>query len=255
MSCITILSALLLVRNTVAEYTNFITHGLDKGQNFMPRMWAALDDVLFGLKEAEVYSYAPQSGGGDDDPLGFLTQTLAGGIENVARGCLLFPSDDSLMDGLDTATSLELPHRILTSPVTKSEDTAQVTLWAMNYFFVSRNKKRVVLFACVQTMRSPQGGEDYEEEGDEYQYGENELVFDEARRSKTEEEKESGYTPFPLADLMSRGDSNMADDADNYGVDVEVDEDEEIGDEDQEETEFDTGNLNMSVHPPSSQSN
>lgn len=221
----------------------------------MPRMWAALDDVLFGLKEAEVYSYAPQSGGGDDDPLGFLTQTLAGGIENAARGgCLLFPTVDSLVDGLDTSKSPELPHRILTSPVTKSKDTAQVTLWAMNYFFVSRNKKRIVLFACVQTMRSPQGGEEFEE-ADEYQYEENEVVFDEARRSKTQEEKESGYSLFPSADFMSRGDSNMADEADNYEVDVEVDEDEEIGDEDQEETEFDTGNLNMSVHPPSSQSN
>ncbi len=53
--------------------------------------------------------------------------------------------------------------------MTKSEDTAQVTLWTMNYFFVSGNKKRIILFACVQTMRSPQGGDDLEEEGDEYQ--------------------------------------------------------------------------------------
>lgn len=222
----------------------------------MPRFWEALDDILFGLKDAEVYSYAPQSGGGDDDPLGFLTQTLAGGTDNAAPsgGCVLFPTEDTLMGGLDTSTSFELPHRILTSPVTKSEDTAQVTLWAMNYFFVSRNKKRVVLFACVQTMRSPQGGDDYEEEGDEYQYGENDLVFDEARRSKTEEEKESGYTPS-LADMISRGDdSNLADDGEQYGVDVDVDEDEDVGDEDQEETDFDTGALNCSVHPPSASS-
>ncbi|KAL7514536.1 hypothetical protein ACHAXN_013335 [Cyclotella atomus] len=222
----------------------------DKGQNYLPRFWETLDDLLFGLKDAEVYSYAPQSGGGDDDPLGFLTQTLAGGTDSTpSGGCLLFPTEDTLLDGLDAATSLDLPHRILTSPVTRSEDTAQVTLWAMNYFFVSRNKKRIILFACVQTMRSPQGGEDYE--GDEYQYGENDLVFDEARRSKTEEEKETEYTSFSLADTISRGDdSNMADDGE-YGVDVDVDEDEDVGDEDQEETEFDTGALNCSVHPPS----
>lgn len=223
---------------------------VDKGQNFMPRFWEALDDLLFGLKDAEVYSYAPQSGGGDDDPLGFLTQTLAGGTDGTpSGGCLLFPTEDTLLDGLDTANS-DLPHRILTSPVTRSEDTAQVTLWAMNYFFVSRNKKRIILFACVQTMRSPQGGEDYEEDGDEYQYGENDLVFDEARRGKSEEEKEMGYA-YSLTDIISRGDdSNMADDGE-YGVDVDVDEDEDIGDEDQKETEFDTGALNCSVHPPS----
>jgi hypothetical protein len=224
----------------------------DKGQNFMPNFYAALDDIVFGLKDAEVYSYAPQSDGGDDDPLGFLTQTLAGGIESAAPsgGCLLFPTEDAFVEGLDTSTSLELPHRILTSPVTRSDDMAQVTLWAMNYFFVSRNKKRIVLFACVQTMRSPQGGDDYEEEGDEYQFGENDVVFDEARRSHTEEEKESEYTAYPLVDM--REDSNMADDADTYGgVDVDVDEDEDEDDEDQEETDFDTGALNMSVHPPS----
>ena len=221
----------------------------------MSRFWSAVDDIVFGLKDAEVYSYAPQSGGGDDDPLGFLTQTLAGGIDKMTPGggCLLFPTEDSLMDGIESSISLELPHRILTSPVTKSEDTAQITLWTMNYFFVSRNKKRIVLFACVQTMRSPQGDEDHEDEDDDYQYGENDLVFDEARRSKTEEEKESEYAPSST-DIISREEnSNMADDIDNYGVDVEVDEDEDIDDEDQEETDFDTGALNMSVHPPSVQ--
>jgi hypothetical protein len=235
-----------------ARVFNFDAPYSDKGRDFMPRFWAALDDIVFGLKDAEVYSYSPQSGGGDDDPLGFLTQTLAGGIPGMDSapsngGCFLFPSEDTLMDSLvvDNSTALELPHRILTSPVTNSDDTAQVTLWSMNYFFVSRNKKRIVLFTCVQTMRSPQGGEEFEEEGDEYQYGENDLVFDEARRSKTQDEKESEYS-------VSRGDESvMVDDVDNYGVDIEVDEDEDIGDEDQEEHDFDTGALNTSVHPMS----
>ena len=45
---------------------------------------------------------------------------------------------------------------------------------SMNYFFVSRNKKRIVLFACVQTMRTPQGNDedDYFDETEEYEYGE-----------------------------------------------------------------------------------
>ena len=219
----------------------------DKGQNFMPRFWSALDDLVFGLKNAEVYSYAPPNGGGDDDPLGFLTQSLASGNEGAApnRGCLLFPTEDNVMDGLTNSAS-DFPHRILTSPMTKSEDTAQVTLWTMNYFFVSGNKKRIILFACVQTMRSPQGGDDLEEEGDEYQYGENELVFDEARRSKTQEEKDHGYELYPLVDTRGGDDSNMADEA-NYEVDVDIDEDDEAGDEDQEETDFDTGALKVSA--------
>jgi len=229
----------------------------DKGRDFLPRFWAALDDIVFGLKDAEVYSYAPQVGGGDDDPLGFLTQTLAGGVDSGATsgGCLLFPGEETILDGLDNSPILELPHRILTSPVTKSDDSAQVTLWSMNYFFVSRNKKRIVLFTCVLTMRSPQGGEEYDEETDEYHYGENDLVFDEARRSKTQEESECHFTVYPMVDMMSRGDESfMVEDVDVYGIDVDVDEDEADGEEDQEGKDFDTGELNKSVHPPSSSS-
>lgn len=229
----------------------------DKGRDFLPRFWAALDDIVFGLKDAEVYSYAPQGGGGDDDPLGFLTQTLAGGVDSGATsgGCLLFPGDETMLDGLDNSPILELPHRILTSPVTKTEDSAQVTLWSMNYFFVSRNKKRIVLFTCVLTMRSPQGGEEYDEETDEYHYGENDLVFDEARRSKTQEESENHFTAYPVVDMMSRGDESfMVEDADVYGIDVDVDEDDADGEEDQEGKDFDTGELNTSVYPPSSSS-
>eukprot|EP00804_Cyclotella_cryptica_P019195 CCRYP_006107-RA/>CCRYP_006107-RA protein AED:0.14 eAED:0.14 QI:490/1/1/1/1/1/2/416/624 len=227
----------------------------DKGRDFMPRFWAALDDIVFGLKDAEVYSYAPQGGGGDDDPLGFLTQSLAGGVDNgaISGSCLLFPDEETVLDGFDDSSTLELPHRILTSPVTKSEETAQVTLWSMNYFFVSRNKKRIVLFTCVLTMRSPQGGEEFDEETDEYQYGENDLVFDEARRSKTQEESESSYTTYSNAGRTSRS-GFMAEDVDVYGIDVEVDEDDADGDEDKEEKEFDTGELNRSVHPRSANS-
>lgn len=223
----------------------------DKGRNFLPRFWGALDDVVFGLKDAEVYSYAPRGDGGDDDPLGFLTTTLVGSNDNWAGnddhsandGHMLFQSGD--LAGLDTAN---LPHRILPSPAASSEN-AVVTLWSTNYFFVSRNKKRIVLFACVQAMRSPQG-DDYEEEGDEYDYGENDLVFDEARRGSKKERMEEDFLSYPNANSnLSTEDSNMVEDPEE-GVDVDVDEDVDEGDEDQEENDFDTGALNRSIRPP-----
>ena len=104
-------------------------------------------------------------------------------------------------------------------------------------------------------MRSPQGGEEYDEETDEYHYGENDLVFDEARRSKTQEESENHFTAYPVVGMMSRGDESfMVEDADVYGIDVDVDEDDADGEEDQEGKDFDTGELNTSVYPPSSSS-
>ena len=47
----------------------------DEGRDFLPRFWNSLDDLLFGLKDCEVYSYAPK--GGEDDPLEFLTMSMA----------------------------------------------------------------------------------------------------------------------------------------------------------------------------------
>ncbi|KAL7539205.1 hypothetical protein ACHAXR_009097 [Thalassiosira sp. AJA248-18] len=267
----------------------------DEGRDFLPRFWNSLDDVLGGLKDCEVYSYAPKGSTGEDDPLEFLTMSMAennsggmapangggssdgiiGGGEQgggVGAATVMFSpsgggrivSEEDMLSGLDTSMGLNLPNQI--SPASCG-DPPHVTLWSMNYFFVSRNKKRIVLFACVQTMRTPQGNADDEDfdDRDEYEYGENNLVFDEARRGiGMEQEEKRGYndsSSYQLqhmsnmiggpssssnkAEFSSPGGdesvSVMVEDTDfDEGVDVD-------GDVDQGENDFDTGALGISV--------
>mmetsp|Transcript_5761 Transcript_5761/g.13133 ORF Transcript_5761/g.13133 Transcript_5761/m.13133 type:complete len:725 (+) Transcript_5761:416-2590(+) len=266
----------------------------DEGRDFLPRFWNSLDDVLFGgLKDCEVYSYAPKGSTGEDDPMEFLTMSMAaanengpgvagsdGGADGVIgeQDAVMFsPSDggrivsgDSL-GGLNTSMALNLPSQIISSPSAASSDAPHVTLWSMNYFFVSRNKKRIVLFACVQTMRTPQGNDDDDaDDCDEYEYGENNLVFDEARRGirmQEEENNEDEYdTTYPLAhmsNMIGSSNSNNADfssstrgdesvsvmvedtDFDDRGVDVDGDDVDEC-----ENDDFDTGTLGISVSVP-----
>jgi len=226
----------------------------DRGQDFLPRFWSSLDDVVLGLKDAEVYSYAPQAG--DDDPLEFLTMSMAGGNE-AGDGVFLpttnsgsrFVSDDAL-HCLDTSTVLSLPDRV---PTSKADDSAHVTLWSMNYFFVSGNKKRIVLFACVECIGNQGDGSGDDDVVDDYEYGENDVVFDEARRGKRQEEKEDEYnyglltsvigSPSPLESFSVAGDESVSVMVEDYSVDMDG------GDDDQCENDFDTGALGTSVHP------
>jgi len=236
----------------------------DRGQDFLPRFWSSMDDVVLGLKDAEVYSYAPQASG-DDDPLEFLTMSMAGGNE-AGDGAFLptttaaattnndgggrFVSGDEL-NCLDTSTVLSLPDRI---PTSKADDSSHVTLWSMNYFFVSGNKKRIVLFACVECIGNQGDGSGDDDVVDDYEYGENDVVFDEARRGKRQEEKEGEYSyplrsaigsPSPLESFSVAGDESVSVMVEDYGVDMD-------GGEDQGENDFDTGALGTSVHPMSS---
>eukprot|EP00577_Skeletonema_sp_RCC1716_P009457 CAMPEP_0113389084 /NCGR_PEP_ID=MMETSP0013_2-20120614/9431_1 /TAXON_ID=2843 ORGANISM="Skeletonema costatum, Strain 1716" /NCGR_SAMPLE_ID=MMETSP0013_2 /ASSEMBLY_ACC=CAM_ASM_000158 /LENGTH=651 /DNA_ID=CAMNT_0000272123 /DNA_START=286 /DNA_END=2241 /DNA_ORIENTATION=+ /assembly_acc=CAM_ASM_000158 len=233
----------------------------DRGQDFLPRFWSSMDDVVLGLKDAEVYSYAPQAG--DDDPLEFLTMSMAGGNE-AGDGNFLptttattnnsgsrFVSGDAL-NCLDTSTVLSLPDRI---PTSKADDSAHVTLWSMNYFFVSGNKKRIVLFACVECIGNQGDGSGDDDVVDDYEYGENDVVFDEARRGKRQEENEGEYnyplrsvigSPSPLESFSVAGDESVSVMVEDYGVDMDG------GDEDQGENDFDTGALGTSVHPMTS---
>ena len=221
----------------------------DRGQDFLPRFWSSLDDVVLGLKDAEVYSYAPQAG--DDDPLEFLTMSMAGGNE-AGDGVFLSGSDGSrivsgdALNCLDTSAVLSLPDRI---PTSKADDSAHVTLWSMNYFFVSGNKKRIVLFACVECIGNQGDVSGDDDVVDDYEYGENDVVFDEARRGKRQEEKEERSvigSPSPLETFSVAsvaGDESVSVMVEDYGVDMDG------GDEDQGENDFDTGALGTSVHP------
>jgi len=197
----------------------------DAGRDFLPRFWGSVEDVLYGdLSDCEVYSYAPQegTGTGEDDPLEFLTRSMVGvgddddngecGSDGAASGggdggdvgketgdFVFSPADGGriISDDLDASVACNLPNQV--SPSSGGDRPPHLTIWSMNYFFVSRNKKRIVLFACVQTMRTPQGNAD-DEEGDGYycEYGENNLVFDEARREK-EDGEYYGDALYPLS--------------------------------------------------------
>jgi len=183
----------------------------DAGRDFLPRFWGSVEDVMYGdLKDCEVYSYAPQegTGTGEDDPLEFLTRSMAAGDENGSGGSggdigketgdFVFSLADGgriISDDLDTSMACNLSNQV--SPSSGGDRAPHLTIWSMNYFFVSRNKKRIVLFACVQTMRTPQGNADDEDGDGYYEYGENNLVFDEARREK--EDGEYNDTLYPLS--------------------------------------------------------
>lgn len=91
-----------------------------RGESFLREMWNAVDSVIC-LAETEVFSYVPPAV--DEDPLGFLTQTLLEGDEDT------------------------------TAP-----------LWSFNYFFVNKNLKRILLFSCVETMRSIEVSDEEDEQ-------------------------------------------------------------------------------------------
>jgi len=99
---------------------------VDVGGNFLVEMWKAIDEVIV-LSESEVYSYVPPSRDDDDDPLGFLTQTIE---DNYEAG----------------------------------SNTSVIPLWTFNFFFVNKSLKRIVLFTCAQAMRNGDGGDEEEEE-------------------------------------------------------------------------------------------
>ena len=244
----------------------------DEGYDFLPRFWNTLDDILFdGLRDCEVYSYAPKGSSGDD-PLEFLTMSMAnenGGAGGVAAagdaivdgrlalgprgqtvmfnpiggGGAIASGDIILNDGRDTSMLDHIP------PAGIVESPPHVTLWSMNYLFVSHNRKRIVLFACVQTMRTPQGNDDDDSEAEYGEYAENDIVFDEARR---EEEKrdvstsngmEKSGKSTPIGDESV---SVMVDDTDFEEGSVDVD-----GDVDRGEYDFDTGTMGISIGVPS----
>ena len=91
-----------------------------RGDNFLREMWNAIDNSIC-LSETEVFSYVPPAI--DEDPLGFLTETL---LDN-------------------------------------DDDTAATPLWSFNYFFVNKNLKRILLFSCVETMISTEVSDEEDE--------------------------------------------------------------------------------------------
>ena len=273
----------------------------DAGQNYLPRMWNAMDEILFcGLKDCEVYSYSPSSSTGGDDPLEFLTCSMtnennkgggsgnggngggvtsdvrsggvnggSGGQNHQAPMFMFSPSGGGRIISKDVREASS-PNQV-PSPVTESPPP-HVTLWSMNYFFVSKNKKRIVLVASVETMRTPQGDAEGQDGSDGYyddEYGmENNVVFDEARRDEARRDNDvviqmqqeemvmAEEKDKVVAELAEFSSPSMAEDGESVSVMVEYTDyydDEEHGgvdmddDVDREASDFDTGTLSKGL--------
>ena len=89
-------------------------------------LWNSIDNVIC-LAETEVYSYVPPAVD-DEDPFGFLTQTLLDGGQQ------------------------------------SQQDTMTAPLWTFNYFFVNKQLKRILLFSCIETMRTIEVSDEEEED-------------------------------------------------------------------------------------------
>jgi len=142
----------------------------DNGSVFLQKLWGALDDVIV-LNDCEVYSYVPPAGDNDDDPLGFLTETLAPGgaggtaTSNGTASAAAITSTASNISAAGPMGSSALgpisgAAAASQSAMTESRNSANTAigasmpLWTFNYFFVNKSLKRIVLFACVQTMQN-----------------------------------------------------------------------------------------------------
>uniref|UniRef100_A0A7S2MD34 Repressor of RNA polymerase III transcription n=2 Tax=Helicotheca tamesis TaxID=374047 RepID=A0A7S2MD34_9STRA len=119
------------MNRTNEKLSEFAATTPSKGRGFLPKLWNAIDEVIV-LSECEVYSYVPPTRDEDDDPLGFLSQSLAGD-ENAVGG-----------DGFTSIGGND----------GSEASTSRVTLWSFNYFFVNKSLKRIVFFTCVQTMNN-----------------------------------------------------------------------------------------------------
>ncbi|GAX19216.1 hypothetical protein FisN_4Lh199 [Fistulifera solaris] len=103
-------------------------------ETFLKDLWTTIDSVM-KLSECDVFCYQPAVSD-DGDPMAFLTQTLT---ENHVRN-----------------NSLNVPPDDTTSGTESLSQPSITTIWSFNYFFVNKTAKRILLFTCVEIMKSHQ---------------------------------------------------------------------------------------------------
>jgi hypothetical protein len=153
-------SAATAVNRTNEKLSEFAAT-TQKGAGYLPRLWTALDETI-SLTDCEVFSYVPPPKDDDDDPLQFLWQTLAdydllynNNNHSNINNTNTTNNNNHIKDSHDT---------IENSPqYAYAYNSTIVPLWSFNYFFVNRSLKRIVFFACVQTMRNEAAVEDDED--------------------------------------------------------------------------------------------
>lgn len=110
-------------------------------ETFLTDLWTTVDSVMT-LNECDVFCYQPAVSD-DGDPMAFLTQTLT---EDHGRNNMNVPPDDAT-SGTDSLSQPSI-----------------TTIWSFNYFFVNKTAKRILLFTCVESMKSHQREEQLADE-------------------------------------------------------------------------------------------
>lgn len=115
---------------------------------FLSNLWMAVDKVIHLHQVSAVYSYQPATDCAD--PFSFLQQTLLQDSASATR-----QGTDTTADTLDVVVSDE-DYYVNDEAVggTTMDQAEGEVLWTFNYFFVNKHAKRILLFTCIETMRS-----------------------------------------------------------------------------------------------------
>lgn len=111
-------------------------------ETFLTDLWTTVDSVMT-LSECDVFCYQPAVSD-DGDPMAFLTQTLT---EDHARNSSVNVPPDDTTSGTDSVSQPSI-----------------TTIWSFNYFLVNKTAKRILLFTCVESMKSHQREEQIADE-------------------------------------------------------------------------------------------
>lgn len=202
--------------------------------NFLYTLWKAIDNVI-QINSCEVVSYQPnrtkRSGGNgeytssDDDPLAFLEQTFLSS-SNSSNTSQSMKSSTASSNYLRSSSKTDLEsirssahgndvldyHPEDVSIIYDDDNNKgdpnpnlETVLWSLNYFFVNKTTKRILLFTCIETMRyTPPSSTMDDEDGvytnDHYSYDHSDVVplylqrnddsnFDDSRRRTTAVDK------------------------------------------------------------------
>lgn len=162
------------------------------GDNFLYALWKAIDNVI-QINACDVISYQPNStqrrGGeytsSDDDPLAFLEQTfLSSSSTKIRKKPTLSIKSSTTASGstekIQSASGGEGEHNNYhTEDVSIIYDDENVddlndddeganletVLWTLNYFFVNKTTKRILLFTCIESMRYSPLSTVYDDDG------------------------------------------------------------------------------------------
>jgi Maf1 regulator len=118
----------------------------DNAACFLSNLWTAVDKVISLHQVSAVYSYQPSTD--CSDPLSFLKQTLLQDSTYSTR------QGTDNRDAVDVVADVDYYDDEDDPEGATMEQPEGKVLWTFNYFFVNKHAKRILLFTCIETMRS-----------------------------------------------------------------------------------------------------